>query len=388
MNATSPGTQGQGSQGQGSQGQGSQGQGSAGQGAADHGTAGQGTAGHGTATGGPGSGRVRGARAERRFPGTPISAGVAIGPVFTATEPEIPATQSKIAAADIAAEGARLDAAILQSRKQLTKLRARLAVLPEESQAEIAPLIDAYLRMIGPSRLVRGIRRRVEDTLLSAESAVMAEADSIAGAILRQGEPGMNAEDRASLNRRAEEVREIGRRVVRNLTRTPFRSFAGLPDGAILVSESLRPSDAALLDPSRLAGVATDEGGTDGHTAVMLRALGVPSVLGAAGLTHSVHPGDIVVVDGIAGTVTLNPTQDTVGAARRAVAAFARERQRYARLRRLAAETTDGEAVELQANFELPVELPLIAQSGAQGIGLLRTEFLFMNRETVPDEND
>ena len=162
-------------------------------------------------------------------------------------------TQSKIAAADIAAEGARLDAAILQSRKQLTKLRGRLAVLPEESQAEIAPLIDAYLRMIGPSRLVRGIRRRVEETLLSAESAVTAEAEAIAGAIMGQAEPGMNAEDRASLHRRAEEVREIARRVVRNLTRTPFRSFAGLPDGAILVAESLRPSDAALLDPSKLA---------------------------------------------------------------------------------------------------------------------------------------
>jgi len=328
----------------------------------------------------------RGKRSERRFAGIAISAGVAIGPVFYAVEPDIPVTQSKIAAADIAAEGARLDAAIVQSRKQLTKLRARLAVLPEESQAEIAPLIDAYLRMIGPSRLVRGIRRRVEEMLLSAESAVVAEADAIAGAIMGQTEPGMNAEDRAGLTRRAEEVREIARRVVRNLTRTPFRSFSGLPDGAILVAESLRPSDAALLDPSRLAGVATDEGGTDGHTAVMLRALGVPSVLGAAGLTHAARPGDIVVVDGIAGSVTLNPSAETVATAKRAVAAFARERQRYARLRRLVAETTDGEKVELQANFELPVELPLIAQSGAQGIGLLRTEFLFMNRDTVPDE--
>jgi len=337
---------------------------------------------------GPGAGRVRSqGRLERRFAGIPISAGVAIGPVFYALEPEIPATQSKISASDIAAEGTRLDAAILQSRKQLTKLRARLAVLPEESQSEIAPLIDAYLRMIGPSRLVRGIRRRIEETLLSAESAVMAEADSIAHTIMGQAEPGLNAEDRASLSRRAEEVREIARRIVRNLTRTPFRSFSGLPDGAILVSESLRPSDAALLDPSRLAGVATDEGGTDGHTAVMLRALGVPSVLGAAGLSHAARPGEILVVDGISGAVTLNPSADTVANAKRAVAAFARERQRYARLRRLAAETTDGEKVELQANFELPVELPLIAQSGAQGIGLLRTEFLFMNRDSMPDES-
>ena len=121
----------------------------------------------------------------------------------------------------------------------------------------------------------------------------------------------MPAEDRASLQRRAEEIREIARRLVRNLTRAPFKSFAGLPEGAVLISESLRPSDAALLDPSRLAGVATEEGGADGHTAVMLRALGVPAVLGAAGVAHAMRPGDIAVVDGAAGKVVLNPSAET-----------------------------------------------------------------------------
>ena len=326
------------------------------------------------------------ARPERSFPGIAVSPGVAIGPVFRASEPAPEITRHKIQAADIAGEGARLEAAIAQSRQQLGKLRARLAILPEESQAEIAPLIDAYIRMLGPSRLIRGVRQRIKETLLSAESAVVAESDAIAAAVLAQAEPGMSAEDRASLQRRAEEIREIARRLVRNLTRAPFKSFAGLPEGAVLVSESLRPSDAALLDPSRLAGVATEEGGADGHTAVMLRALGVPTVLGAAGVAHAMRPGDIAVVDGGAGKVVLNPSAETIAVARRAVSAFARERQRYAKLRRLPAETLDGEAVELQANFELPIELPLIAQSGAVGIGLLRTEFLFMNRETVPDE--
>ncbi len=327
------------------------------------------------------------ARPERRFIGIPISPGVAIGPVFTAAEPAVEVTRHKIQAADTAAEGARFDAAINQSHKQLVKLRARLAILPEESQQEIAPLIDAYIRMIGPSRLVRGIRRRIDELLLSAESAVVEEADAIAETILAQAGPDMSAEDRAGLTRRADEVGEIGRRLVRNLTRAPFRSFAGLPEGAVLVSEALRPADAALLDPARLAGVAAEEGGADGHTGVMLRALGVPAVLGAAGLAHAIRVGDVVVVDGAAGTVVLNPTAATLAAARRAVTAFARERQRYARLRRLPAETQDGAEVELAANLELPIELSQIAQSGAHGIGLLRTEFLFMNRETVPDED-
>ena len=326
-------------------------------------------------------------RPEKLFAGIPVSAGVAIGPVFGTSEPRAEITRQKIAASDIEAERARLEAAVVQSRKQVAKLRGRLAVLPEESQDEIAPLLDGYLQMLGNSRLLRGARRRIADTLLSAESAVFEEAEGIAGAIAGQALPGIADDERASIGRRAEEVREIARRLVRNLTRQPFRSFAGLPDGAILVSEALRPADAALLDPSRLAGVATEEGGAEGHTAVMLRALGVPAVLGAVGLAHAIRPGDLAVVDGASGTVALNPSPTRLAAARRAVAAFARERQKLARFRRLPAETLDGEAVELQANLELPVELPLIAQSGAQGIGLLRTEFLFMNREGVPDED-
>jgi phosphotransferase system enzyme I (PtsI) len=124
-------------------------------------------------------------RTERLFHGIAVSAGVAVGPVFGTTEPEAVVAHHKIAASDIAAEGARLEAAIVQSRKQLVKLRDRLTVLPEESQSEIAPLIDAYIRMLGPSRLVRGVRRRIEETLLSAETAVMAEAKAIGGGFFR-----------------------------------------------------------------------------------------------------------------------------------------------------------------------------------------------------------
>ncbi len=323
---------------------------------------------------------------ERIFHGIAVSAGVAIGQVFGTTEPEAVVTRQKIQASDIGAESARLEAAIVQSRRQLGKLRAKLSVLPEESQSEIAPLIDAYIRMLGPSRLVRGVRARIEETLMSAEAAVITEAQAIGDTIMAQANPDLSAEDVAGLRRQADEIGEIGRRLVRNLTHSPFRSFAGLPQGAILVAESLRPADAALLDPSRLAGVVTEEGGADGHTAVMLRALGVPAVLGVVGLAQVMHAGDVAIVDGIAGTVTLNPGPQTLAAARRAVTSFARERQRYARLRRLPAVTQDGETIELQANLELPVELPLIVQSGAVGIGLLRTEFMFMNRETIPDE--
>ena len=321
---------------------------------------------------------------ERRLFGIPACAGVAIGPVFRTTEAAPQITRHRIQAADTSAEITRLDAAVLQSRKQLLKLRGRLSVLPEESQGEIAPLLDAYLQMLGPSRLVRGVRTRIGDRLVSAETAVMEEANAIAAALLGTAPE----EGGGAVQRKADEVREIGRRLVRNLTRAPFRSFAGAVQGSILIAESLRPSDAALIDPARIAAVATEEGGTDGHTAILLRALGIPAVLGASGLMAGLRAGDTAIVDGVVGTVTVNPSAHTLANARRAVVSFARDRQRLGRLRRLPSVTLDGETVSLQANLELPVELPMVAQSGATGIGLLRTEFIFMNRDSVPTADE
>ena len=327
------------------------------------------------------------ARPERRLLGIPACAGVAIGPVFRTTEAAAVVTRHRIHAEDIQSELARLEAAIQQSRKQLLKLHSRISVLPEESQGEIAPLLDAYLQMLGPSRLIRGARSRVQDRLVSAETAVMEEANALAARLVELAEVD-GAPGGAGPQRQADEVREIGRRLVRNLTRAPFRSFADSAPGSILVAEGLRPSDAALIDPARIAGVATEEGGTDGHTAILLRALGIPSVLGAPGLMAGLAAGDLMVVDGADGTILLNPTAPSLANARKAVAAFARDRQRLSRLRRLSAVTLDGEAIDLHANLELPVELPMIAQAGATGIGLLRSEFLFMNRDTVPGEDE
>jgi phosphotransferase system enzyme I (PtsI) len=318
---------------------------------------------------------------EHAIRGIPISPGIAIGPVYDTSEIPAEAPRRAILASQVEAERQRLADAVALSRKQLGKLKARLGILPEEAQEELAPLLDAYILMLGNSRLLRGARRRIEAELLAAETAVGDEAEAIAAQILAAKD-----DDRAGLRRRAEEVREIAKRLTRNLTATPFRSLKEVPEGAILVAEELTPADAALLDPARIAGVATEEGGADGHTAIMLRALGIPSVLGCVGLTETAQRGDQAVLDGSAGTIVLRPGEAALEKGREALTAFARERAKLAKLRRLPAVTTDGEPVELQANLEIPAELPLIAQAGAQGIGLLRTEFLFMNREDLPDE--
>ncbi|MDR3506021.1 MAG: phosphoenolpyruvate--protein phosphotransferase [Acidocella sp.] len=319
---------------------------------------------------------------EQIFTGHPVSPGIGIGPVHEALEPDLVVSTKKLTAAEVAPELTRLDEAVARSRHQLQKLKNRLAALPEDSQAEISPLMDVYLHMLGPSRLMRGIKSRVQDDLLCPEAAVHAEAEAQAEAILAQ--PGA---DKAGRNRRADEVRELGRRILRNLTRQPFRSFAALPQGSVLAAQDLRPADAALIQPSRFAGIVTTEGGVEGHTAVMLRALGLPAVLGAEGVLDAAEPGSLVIVDGDTGEITLNPTKSSLEAARKKLSAQARARRALARLQRLPATTKDGTPVELQANLELPFELAMIAESGAHGIGLLRSEFMFMNREVAPDED-
>ena len=127
----------------------------------------------------------------------------------------------------------------------------------------------------------------------------MEEANAVAAALLAIASERCLDPAGPAPQRQADEVREIGRRLVRNLTRAPFRSYSGAPQGSMLIAEALRPSDAALIDPARIAGVATEEGGTDGHTAIILRALGIPSVLGAPGLLQGAHAGETVLVDGV-----------------------------------------------------------------------------------------
>ncbi len=318
---------------------------------------------------------------EKRLSGQPVAYGIAIGPLHEAAESALVISTKKPAPWEIPAELTRLEEAVIRSRNQLQKLKSRLTGLPKDSQAQIAPMLDVYLHMLGPSRLLRGIKARVQEGEHGAEAATQAEAEEQAELILAQ--PGG---DKAGRLRRVEEVRELARRLIRNLTRQPFRSFQVLPQGSVLAAEDLRPAEAALIQPTRFAGIVTAEGGLDGHTAVMLRALGLPTVLGVTGLLEKAIDGRLVIVDGDSGEVILNPSRASLDAARKKLSAQTRARRALSRLQHLPAQTRCGVHVELQANLELPFELPMIAESGARGIGLLRSEFMFINRDIAPDE--
>src|SRR5262249_6890005 len=156
-----------------------------------------------------------------------------------------------------------------------------------------------------------------------------------------------------------------------------------LPPGTIIVAEELTPADTALMDPSFISGFATLLGGAESHTAIMARSLGLPAVLGVGGLLGAVRSGDPLIVDGDEGRVIVRPSSETLAEYRRRQGAHLRDVRSLARLRRLPAVTRDGTEIALFANLELPRELDVALEAGAQGVGLLRTEFMFMNRDNL-----
>lgn len=316
----------------------------------------------------------------RSLRGLGVSPGIAIGPAHVVESGAVRVPEYRLAPDQLEAEAARFAEACSKARRQIRKLKSKALVLPGSASEEIGFLLDAHLAMVTNSRLTRGVERRIQEEHVNAEAAVQAEIATIA-----QTFAGM--ED-SYLAGRIADVREVGRRLIRNLMRHEYKAFSLLPPGTVILAEELTPADTALLDPRRVAGFATVLGGAEGHTAIMARSLGLPAVLGVAGLLTGLKNGITVIVDGVQGRVIIDPAPEVLEEYRHRRAEREREREQLKSLRKLPAVTRDGTAVTLQANLELPRDLDHALENGAQGIGLLRTEFLFMNRDHLPDEDE
>jgi phosphotransferase system enzyme I (PtsI) len=317
---------------------------------------------------------------DRALRGFPVSTGIAIGQahLVEAGLQEVP--EYALAADAVEEELGRFRQALEKARRQIQKLKSKAAALPGAAAEDAGFLLDAHLAMLAGSRLTRGVERRIGEERVNAEAAVQAEIAAIASTFLQM--------DDAYLSARVADVREVGKRLLRNLMQRKYQAFSTLPEGSIILAEELTPADAALMDPKRVAGFAAETGGAEGHTAIMARSLGLPAVLGVPGLVHAVQPGDLVVIDGIVGRVLINPDAATLESYQKRREDLAAEQRQLRSLRRLPAVTRDGVQVTLQANLELPRDLDAALDAGAAGVGLLRTEFMFMNREDLPDEEE
>jgi phosphotransferase system enzyme I (PtsI) len=317
---------------------------------------------------------------ERVLTGLGVSPGLALGWVHLSDRIMPAIAEYRLTEDELAPELERFKAAVAMSRQQLASLKDKTVDLPGRAADDVGHLLDAHLAMLTESRLLRGVVARIRDQLINAEAAVHLET-------LRISESFAQIDD-AYLAARVEDIRVVAGRLIRNLTSTPYAALNDIAQGAVLLAEELTPADTALLNPNNVVGFATVLGGAEGHTAIMARALGIPAVLGCSELLERGSEGATVIVDGDAGTVTLNPSETTLAAYHERTLALTAQRQRLKLVGQLPAVTRDGVAVSLQANLELPRELDLAIEAGADGIGLVRTEFLFMNRTGPPDEEE
>ena len=314
------------------------------------------------------------------YSGLGVSAGVAIGPAYVVETgtPQVP--EYPVAAEAVDAECQRFADAAAKARRQIKKLKAKALLLPEAAAEEVGFLLDAHMAMVSGSRLTRGVERRIREEHINAEAATQAEITDIAHSFQDMAD--------AYLAARIADVREVGARLIRNLTEHEYQAFSMLPQGVIIIAEELSPAETALLDPGIVAGFASVQGGAEGHTAIMARSLGIPAVLGVHGLLAEPRNGAMVIVDGERGRIVLNPTEATLAEYRARQSELQQEKEKLKGLRRLPAVTLDGTPVALYANIELPREIATALEAGASGIGLFRTEFMFMNRDALPDEEE
>ena len=317
---------------------------------------------------------------EQRFGGLGVSPGIAIGPAHVVEPGAIEVPTYGIDAGDVDAERARFARAVGRARKQVEKLRAKAATLPGSAAEELGYLLDAHAQMLADSRLVRGVERRISEERINAEAAVAEELAQIAQAFADMEDDYLAA--------RIQDVRDVGGRILRSLMKVPYQAFSDLPEGSVIIAEELTPADIAQMDPARISGMATALGGPQGHAAIMARSLGLPAVTGVPDLIHKVRTGDRLVIDGTNGRVVTNPDPKTLAHYELRRAELQRRKRQLGRLRSLPAVTRDKVLITLKVNIELPGELKGALDAGAEGVGLLRTEFMYMNRDRPPSEDE
>ncbi|MEM7226361.1 MAG: phosphoenolpyruvate--protein phosphotransferase [Pseudomonadota bacterium] len=317
---------------------------------------------------------------EQIFEGLAVSPGVAIGSAHLRESGELRVVEYQVAKSKISAERKRFQGAVDKAKRQLSKLKGKSQVIHGTAAEELGFLLDAHTQMLSSSRLLAGVEALIVDERQNAEAAVMSKIADIAQSFEEMDDPYLRA--------RAEEVREVGMRIVRNLSDQQLTDFTTLPTGSIVIAEAITPADTALMDPRRIGGFACELGGAEGHTAIMARSLGLPAVLGVPALLSQIASGKTVIIDGTNGLVIVDPSDKRLALYQRRQKDLAREVRALARLRDVAATTRDGATVSLQANLELPREIEQATAAGAEGVGLLRTEFLYMNRNDLPDEDE
>ena len=246
--------------------------------------------------------------------------------------------------------------------------------------ADKAEIFAAHLLVLSDPELIDSVKDKITNEKRNAEFALNEVADQFITIFENM--------DNEYMKERASDIRDVSRRVIGHLLGIEAGSLATITEETIVIAEDLTPSDTAQLNPLFIKGFATDIGGRTSHSAIMSRSLEIPAVVGTKEATKSIKTGDIVVVDGIDGEVVINPSEDVLATFKQKKADFQKQKDEWAKLVNDQTTTSDGEHVELAANIGTPKDLDGVIANGAEGIGLYRTEFLYMGRENLPTEDE
>ncbi|WP_416457739.1 phosphoenolpyruvate--protein phosphotransferase [Streptococcus thermophilus] len=308
--------------------------------------------------------------------GIAASDGVAVAKAYLLVQPDL--SFETVTVEDTSAEEARLDAALAASQDELSVIREKAV---ESLGEEAAAVFDAHLMVLADPEMTGQIKETIRAKQVNAEAA-LTEVTNMFIAIFE----GMD--DNPYMQERAADIRDVTKRVLAHLLGKKLPNPATINEESIVVAHDLTPSDTAQLNKKFVKAFVTDIGGRTSHSAIMARTLEIPAVLGTNNITELVKDGDILAVSGITGEVVINPTEEQIAEFKAAGEAYAKQKAEWAQLKDAPTVTADGKHFELAANIGTPKDVEGVNDNGAEAVGLYRTEFLYMDSQDFPTEED
>jgi phosphotransferase system enzyme I (PtsI) len=317
------------------------------------------------------------AGSERSFHGAGVSPGIAHAIVHVVRDDKEELIRYRIESSQITHEIGRFEAALIQTRMQILEMQQKIA---ESIGTKDAAIFDAHLLVVEDRTLIDEVLRKLEKELCNVEWVFHEVAARYTQTLCNIDDP--------YLRERAMDVEDVARRVINNLQGRTHSGPARMAEPHILIAHNLAPSDTATMTKDHVLGIASDLGSRTSHTAIMARSLEIPSVVGLHNITEQLETGQQVLLDGTNGVVIVNPTPETLARYGELEARRVEVAARLTQLRETKSTTRDGNHIVLSANIELPDDVDSVATYGAEGIGLYRTEFLYLNRNTLPGEEE
>ncbi len=309
--------------------------------------------------------------------GIAASPGIAIGKVYILEKEDFCILEYRINKEEVQREIKRFRDAVKDSKEQLEEIKEKVSQKINKREAYI---FKAYLYLLEDPLLIDETIERIKRKRLNAEAALRETYKSFPSKF--------NIAQTGFIKERFRDVEDIGERILRNLLRKPSLTLSHLDESIIIVAHDLAPSDTVSMQRDKILGFATDIGGRTSHTAIMARALEIPAVVGLRDITKKIKPGSLIILDGNKGRVLVNPTHQQIEKYKKEHQEFIEYRKKLESLKSLPPQTLDGREVELAANIAGPEEVELAVKNGAEGIGLYRTEYLYMNRQTLPSDEE